>query len=356
MEGVMLTEAQRAIIREYVKSFREYLKTKDFQHDQEEREEHRRFFQRELRERLEGLSESDIEEVVKRLWANAMWSNKQYLASQIVEINGLEKLQEAFKDLLYSDDPEEAYSRFLSKIKGFGPSSVTEILCYIHPDRCGIWNKQARRALMKLDVDVVNPRKYQLSTEEYKRFNELLQAIKSELEQELRQELEEIGVEADLLFVDFFLFKVSQAISLPPPSDFDHNEIRDLIAQIGENLGFDVNTEEKIAHGARVDVIWKARIANLGAVAYVFEVHRSGSIDSLFLNLLKAYSLPHVRKVIAVSDEATLEKIRQESEGLPEDFRKSLRFWSVNDVYQTSEYLQKALELIGKLGLMEEAK
>jgi hypothetical protein len=138
------------------------------------------------------------------------------------------------------------------------------------------------------------------------------------------KQLKQAGIpEVDLLLVDFFLYEVAQSVKVAvkpggpltsstiKPEDFDHNEVRDLLADIGTSLGFDADTEVRIAHGAQVDVVWRARIANLGLVTYVFEVHRSGSMDSLILNLQKARGASSVQKVIAVSDEAQLDQIRE---------------------------------------------
>jgi flagellin-specific chaperone FliS len=58
-----------------------------------------------------------------------------------------------------------------------------------------------------------------------------------------------------------------------------------------------------------------------------------------------------VQKVIAVSDEQQLEKIEGESEGLPEEFRRALGFWRVNEVRRVGENLQSAMEIINRLGL-----
>jgi len=80
----------------------------------------------------------------------------------------------------------------------------------------------------------------------------------------------------------------------------------------------------------------------------------SGSIDSLLLNLQKAKNSPTVQKVIAVSDQEQLEKIKHETEGLPEDFRRSIAFWQVSDVQQVEDSLQKVIEAINSLGLMQE--
>ena len=49
-------------------------------------------------------------------------------------------------------------------------------------------------------------------------------------------------------------------------------------------------------------VVWRAKIGSLGAIEYVFEIHKKGSIKSLILNLQKASRSPTVQKVIAVSN------------------------------------------------------
>jgi hypothetical protein len=211
---------------------------------------------------------------------------------------------------------------------------------------------KARQAIKVLGLDgFVNPEKYRLSGEEYQRFNELLRAVATELRSAGFKDV-------DLLFVDFFLYQVSaETIEEKPPTQvgqtFDHDEVRDLIESIGGMLGFDADTEVKVAHGAKVDDVWRARIGNLGMVTYVFEVYKSGSIDSLLLNLQKAKSSPTVQKVIAVSDEVQLEQIKNEAEGLPEEFRRSLGFWRVSEVQKVSESLQSAIDVINGLGLIQ---
>ena len=96
-----------------------------------------------------------------------------------------------------------------------------------------------------------------------------------------------------------------------------------------------------------------AKIANLGAVTYVFEVHKSGSIDSLILNLQKSLNNPTVQKIIAVSDAKRIEKIRNEIKGLPENFRKTLTFWEVSDIIKTHERLSEVIKSINKLELVK---
>lgn len=102
-----------------------------------------------------------------------------------------------------------------------------------------------------------------------------------------------------------------------------------------------------------MDVVWRVRIANLGVITYVFEVHRKGSIDSLILNLQKATSNPTVQKVIAVSSEEQIERIKKEVEPLPENFRKMLGYWNVVDVINTHEKLAEVIENLSKLELVK---
>ncbi len=81
-------------------------------------------------------------------------------------------------------------------------------------------------------------------------------------------------------------------------------------------------------------------------------MHKAGSIDSLLLNLQKARADASVQKVIAVSDEAQLKRIENETEGLQEEFRRSLGFWPVSEVEAVAEHLQLAVESINRLGLV----
>lgn len=343
-----LNPEQKKAIRIHLKKFSKYTSGEQFRKDQENRINRVLYFQRELPKKIDELSEVEMEKIITMLWASRMWGNKQYLAQKVIADNGIEKLQHELNLLLNTSSPiATRYERFLKEIKRLGPASVTEMLCYIQPDTCGIWNQKARQALRILGLDsYVSSAKYQVSGNEYETFNKILIAISEELEKAKFKDV-------DLLLVDFFLYEVSQAKATPEPSPFDHYEIRDLIQNIGVMLGFDADTEVQIGHGAKVDVVWRARIGNLGLVTYVFEVHKAGSIDSLLLNLQKANSSPTVQKVIAVSDKVQLEKIHLESEGLPEEFRRCLGFWKVTEVQKVGENLQSAIDVINNLGLVQ---
>jgi thermostable 8-oxoguanine DNA glycosylase len=353
---IELSLEQKKVIKNNFNKFKEYMGSSEFKKDFRDREDRVAYYQHDLPGKIEEFSEVDVEEIITKLWAARIWGNKLYHAQKILSDNGIEKIQTEFKHLLDTKKPaSDRYQRMLKKITGLGPSSITEMLCYIQPDECGIWNRKARDALKILNITDVDPNKYQISAKEYETFNDILKSIANELK--LLKVTKPLELEIDLLYVDFFLYTVAQnekPILDTEDEDFDHNEIRDLTEDIGVMLGFETSKELRIAHGAQVDVVWRTRIGNLGTVTYVFEVHKSGSIDSLLLNLQKAKSNPTVQKLIAISDDKQLNRIEKECEGLPEEFKRDLIFWQVKDVQIVSSHLQSAMEIIDGLSLTSE--
>ncbi len=351
MTDVTLTADQIEILKRYLPAFRKYLRGPQYKSDRSDRAARVVLFQAELPERLAEWNEADVTRLVQTLYSTAMWGNKAYLAQTIVTNNGLEKLRQEVVALLdRATAPEERYARFVHGIKGLGPAAATEMLCYLQPEACGIWNQVARRALKILGLDgYVNVGKWYLSASEYGRFNSLLHAI--------ADQLRAAGIDdVDLLLVDYFLYEVTQGVAEPEQllvQGFDHDEMRDLLQNIGVMLGFDAATEVGVAHGARVDVVWRAQIGNLGLVTYVFEVQQAGSVDSLLLNLQRAKNNPSVQKVVAVSTAEVLERIRKETQGLPAEFCSALAFWDASEVRKVSDSLQTAAEIINRLGLVQ---
>ena len=324
------------------------------------REKHREIVVNLLsREQLKSLTELEFGELISKLWASALWGNKDYLVQNVINANGLDKIIDEIKNLLYGKGPfDRRFDRFLKEVKGLGPATITEILCLYKPKQYGIWNDKARKALKILGFENSLPlNKYKISGKEYIEINKVLL--------EIAKYLEKYGVnDADLLVVDYFLYEVwtvekdeieaeERTLEVMEEKEFDHDEIKDFIKDIGNWLGFEVETEKQIAHGARVDCIWMAKIANLGVVTYVFEVHKNGSIDSLILNLQKSLNNPTVQKIVAVSDAKRIKNIRYEIHGLPENFRKTLTFWEVRDVIKTHERLAEVIESISKLELVK---
>jgi hypothetical protein len=251
------------------------------------------------------------------------------------------------------------YDLFRNTIKGLGPASITEILALVHPEQCGIWNAKARKALVYLGFEGTFPvlRRYQITGEEYQRFNALLGDIADELDQS--------GIQRpDLLGVDYFLYEVWSAEqraarasgpTVRPMSDedFDHDELVDKLVAVGQWLGFNAEKEKRVAAGAVVDVVWQAAIANLGVVTYVFEVQRRGGIDSLILNLQRAQNNPSVQRLVVVANRPDLDRVEQEIVTLPESFRKAVGFMLASDAARAAELLEEVGTIIDRLELVQ---
>jgi hypothetical protein len=350
-----LEPEQKQAISEYLKPFKDYLRTSDGSREFDSRKKRLEFYKGLTPKKLETLDEITFEKIIGGLWASQFWGNKRYLIQKLLTDNGIEKLGKELNILLHGEKPPEVrYSDFLKRVKGLGPASVTELLCYTDPRQCAIWNDKARKGLELLKFGETLPlQKYQISTEEYKMFNSAVRAIAEELWVKGFEEIKDLA----LVGADLFLYAVWRHHRKEPEDDekFDHDEICNYLSDIGTWLGFEVDTERTVAHGARVDVIWRSAIGNLGVVTYVFEVQIHGNIDSLILNLQKSLSNPTVQKVVAVSDHQQLQKLEKEIEGLPENFRRCLVLWQARDVKEAYGHLSRATEIINKLGLVEDS-
>jgi hypothetical protein len=204
-------------------------------------------------------------------------------------------------------------------------------------------------------------RPYQLTGEKY----EYLCGVCGEI----ADEISKAGVrDVSLLWVDYFIWselQIEPVVTVAKPAvgkedlskldkgkaKFVHNDIRDKIANIGQLLGFQNETEKKVSDGAVVDAVWEATIGNMGRVIYVFEVQTSGSIDSLLMNLLKALNNPAVQGVFAVSDADQLETITREARCI-RGLSSKLKCWNYEEVLKVHEKLVEVYASINTLGLV----
>jgi hypothetical protein len=161
-----LTTDQQAAIANFVPIFQQYLTSVESDADLKHRQERHKLYMQLLSDSaLDQMSELELGQVISSLWANRGWGNKGYLVDQLIQKNGLPKIRDALKMLLWSDSPvSQRYDRFRAQIIGLGPSSITEILAFVHPNQCGLWNAKARAALEVLSFDSTFPvlRKYQI--------------------------------------------------------------------------------------------------------------------------------------------------------------------------------------------------
>ena len=328
-----------------------------------ERKERKHYYQSFTKDKLLSMTEEDFFEYISRLWSMLMWGNKTYVVNCIIEDNGFDKVKEELAELLYGKAPiEKRWDRFTKSIKGVGPATMSELLCYMNPDEYIIFNKTTILCFAYLDIPDMPKYNYQYTGKKYAEVCAVAKVISAALKAAGAEDY-------DFLAVDYFLWdevlplaeKKEPSNQAPVPvtpktaSDAKslHDEIKEKLVAIGELLGFESRAEVKITTGAVVDAVWEAKIGNMGKAIYVFEVQSKGSIDSLILNLKKAQSNAAVQAVVAVADEEQLVKIIRESAGVIEE--KSLRTWNSDDVLAVYDSLARAHESINKLALVPES-
>lgn len=336
-------------LSDFFQDFKEFESSEDL----EERREKKRFFQDKLSsENIENLTEGDVRELIREFWSFQMWTNKDYVVKEILK-DGIDQLRKTLRMALYeSTDKSEAYEILINDVRMIGPASASELLTCVFPERCGIWNEKARRGLEILSYsDKLPLENKKIEGGEYETFNETLSEIEEELDK-LGHDLE------DFLELDYFLYYVvekSLEAEEKKRKDFSHDEMIETLLEIGDGLGFDVDKEYQAGPGAQIDVRWSTKVANLGRIAYAFEVQRRGSRDSAILNLQKARNAdPSLQKLVIVSTKDQLEKFKDEINALDERFRKFVSYMSVDKVFSASQKLVDLKEILQDAGLMEE--
>jgi hypothetical protein len=341
----------------YLQKYQTWAKTnvKKVQTEKAERAELSNFVRSFSEDKILHLSEEDLFSLLSSLWAMRMWGNKQYYVSGLIDSNGMDLIRHQLYNLLYGNaDIIKRWDDFRNKVKGIGPAMMSELLCKVYPDQFILWNRKAFNGFMTLDIPKVPKTNVGIDGKRY--------AYLSEVGRDLVVKAKELGYDIDnLMALDYFIWQEMQDIPEVVTIDdkaqtsklsekeekFTHNEIRDMIKEIGNFLGF----KKKVAHGAVVDAVWEVLIGNMGRVIYVFEVQTAGSIDSLILNLMKAKTNNKaVQGIVAVSDEKQLEQIRQEAASLP--IKDDIRYWNYKEVIEVYDSLTSAFESINKLGLV----
>lgn len=190
MSSLQLTEEQKNTLRSHISKFKEWLTTPKGLKDIKEHRDHEKFFKERLRsDRIDKMTESEFRETYKTLWASNFWGNKDwYIDNKLIQTNGLEKIKQGLKQLLYSEkEIDVKYDEFRKNIKGFGPSSISEILHFVFPDKYCLWNEKPKTVLPFLGLGSLLPEelfKYQVSTgNQYLQCVGAVGAIKNELTQ-----------------------------------------------------------------------------------------------------------------------------------------------------------------------------
>jgi len=340
-------------LKKIVPQFHRFLE-KEGRQWKEEREEKDQFFARYFAEQeIDNLEEGTLRELIHILWAFNGWTNKDWLLEEMLR-SGLPTIKSAFRQLLYGDEPiAKRFDRIRKNVRMMGAASVSEILAHHDRERYPIWNRRSRQGLIGLGISESQlPKSSQISGSQYASFCELVHDVRSQIANEYPEF-------ADLFTLDFLLYFTSilEEPTTAPVEEigiesFDHDAVVDQVLELGDGLGFEVQKEFSVMRGCRIDAIWRSRVANLGTIAYAFEVHRKGSRDSAILNLQRVRRDSTIQRVIIVSSKDELEKFRGEIASLDEDFRTSVGYFEVQDLERALAHLQSLKDILKTLGLL----
>lgn len=252
---VQITSRQHDMLRKYVKQFEARLRKELSDAGwRKEREERSAWFQRALSPgNIETLSADEFGKIIRSLWASRLWTNKDYLVANILEQNEMDHIRASLKDLLHSRDPlDQRFDR--CKIKGLGPSSITETLVFFDPQQYCLWNDKPKNVLPLLGMKkLVSDRayKYPINGRDYVRCNQALGLV--------RDELASCGFpDLDFLDVDIFMWllftevvkkqpvipsaPLSEPEIKPEPTGLvltDHWDAVACLVELGNLLGYD---------------------------------------------------------------------------------------------------------------------
>lgn len=269
----------------------------------------------------------------------------------------LSGIRAAFEYLLCSDDPAaKRYDHILSNVRMMGATAVSEILTDRDRAPYALWHGRSRAGIVALGMPEHSlARSAHVSRSQYQSFCDVLGECFTQVSGE-HPEFEE------LLGIDFLLYYISLrgAAEAPPTveslvepvDDFEHDEVVDQVLELGDGLGFEVRKEVDVTRGCRIDAVWRTRVANLGTIAYAFEVHRKGSRDSAIVNLQRARRDASVQKLIVVSFDEELRRFREEVWSLSEDFRNAIAYLSVDDLQTALGHLNSLKSILKGLGLL----
>ena len=224
-----------------------------------EREDKRRLLTQAFsKEMLKEASDEEFAQTLMKalssLWAMAIWTKREQRINQIIERNGVKRLREMFYDLIYgSGSLEERFDKFRANVWGLGVAAITEILCFVEPEKYVMWNKKVVSAIEKLGLledlaKTLGIRKdvmvgiLSINGYQYARIIEFLDKLRTEMEQIANQKV-------DFLELDYFLYYVAEVAGAPVAKEVmrkeeergaitSHDEAQYYLLKLGQLIGY----------------------------------------------------------------------------------------------------------------------
>ncbi len=251
------------------------------------------------------LREASDEEFIKAVtdfyhpfWAMAVWTKRERRINQIIERNGVKKLRDMFYVLIYGSAPlEERFDSFLANVWGLGVAAVTEILCFVEPEKYAMWNKEVVLAIEKLGLPedltkTLGLRKNRvigvpsINGHQYMKIIKFLDRLRTELGRAANQRI-------DFLELDYFLYYVAEVAETPVVGEEEHGvitsheEAQYYLLKLGQLLDY-VTHVAKQDQGKIVNNEWLGEVADVSELPqwliYYTSIRNPEDIDVLWLN------------------------------------------------------------------------
>ena len=209
MEQYALSNEEKANLKKYGSEFLKWRETSIGKNEIQEHRDHEKYFKLKLApENLSKITKSELIEIYKQLWASKFWSNKDWKINKILNENNLDNLKKELHQLLYDNEIfEKRYDSFRTKIKGFGISTISEILNMVFPEKFCLWNNVTKTALNFLKLkDNLSESVFKYNYISGEEYSQCLRHVST-----IKNELSVYGVN-DFVELDMFLWYIHEDI------------------------------------------------------------------------------------------------------------------------------------------------
>jgi len=249
----MLSSEQVEKLHKYASEFKDWLKTPEGMLDYRDHKDQETYIKDRLSpDNIEKLTEDKFREIFKKLWASNYFRNKDWLFDNRIIPNGFDKIKNELIKLLYGNEAfENRYDEFRRNIKGLGPSSLTEILHFIFPEKYPLWNRTPKTVIPFLGLDVPPDKFIKHSFSKGAEYSQITRALMV-----IKNELTDFGIK-DFIDLDVFFWHIFDdlmskepgiditIIKIPEFNIDSHEAAEFYLLEVGKMLGYWTYTVDK---------------------------------------------------------------------------------------------------------------
>ena len=119
-----------------------------------------------------------------------------------------------------------------------------------------------------------------------------------------------------------------------------HNEIQNMLAEIGRNLGYFTVTEFEY-----YDVVWR-ETEKSPRLSHIFEVQSKGNIDSAFAKLKRGYHNQRSHPFLIIADESDVRRARKSLDAEFSDLSQILKIFSFAQIEKVYQNLNQIADML----------